>query len=233
MLKNQTKILYVIPARGGSKGIPRKNIRLLAGKPLIWYSIDVARSLGHDSDICISTDDDTILQVAEDYGLKVPFKRPAELASDAAGMNEVLVSAVEHFRKLGKKYSTLVLLQPTSPFRTVQHVQDAIKLMRPDLDMVVSVRVSKSNPYYSIFEENGSGFLQLSKESNYVRRQDCPPVYEYNGSIYVINIDSLIEKGMSKFRRIVKYVMDDVHSLDIDDILDWQLAEFYIERGII
>lgn len=113
------EILYIIPARGGSKGIPRKNIKLLAGRPLICYSIDVARALTSDENICVSTDDNEIIRVVEEYGLKVPFKRPDYLATDTATTNDVLLHALEYYEAQGKQYDVIVLLQPTSPLRKI------------------------------------------------------------------------------------------------------------------
>ena len=110
------KSLFLITARGGSKGIPHKNIKPLAGKPLIYYAIDIARQFVEDSDICLSTDDDAIIKTAEDYGLKICFKRPDYLASDTAGSYEVILHAVHFFEQQGVHYDNVVLLQPTSPF---------------------------------------------------------------------------------------------------------------------
>lgn len=119
--------LYIIPARGGSKGIPHKNIKELNGKPLICYSIDVARELTTDENICVTTDDDNIIKVVENYGLKVPFKRPEELASDQAGTYEVIMHAINHYAAKGIYYDTIILLQPTSPFRKADDVKKCIE----------------------------------------------------------------------------------------------------------
>ena len=145
------KALVIIPARGGSKGIPHKNIKPLNGKPLIHYTIDVARGIASDEDICVSTDDADIIKCVEEYGLKVPFVRPAELATDTAGTYEVLIHALDFYEKQGKTYDVVLLLQNTSPFRTVQHVKEALELYRPDIDMVVSVNETKTNPYYNCY----------------------------------------------------------------------------------
>lgn len=131
--------LFIIPARGGNKGIPHKNRKPLNGKPLIYYTIDVARKLTADENICVSTDDPSIIQCVEDYRLHVPFVRPTELASDTAGTYEVLLHALDFYESKGKTYDTVVLLQNTSPFRTAEHVREAMQLYSPDIDMVVSV----------------------------------------------------------------------------------------------
>jgi len=227
-------ILVIIPARGGSKGIPHKNVKELNGKPLICYSIDVARQLTTDENICVSTDDDVIIKVVEDYGLKVHFKRPAELATDCAGTNGVLLHALEFYEKQGRKYDVVVLLQPTSPFRETKSLKEAVALYTSDIDMVVSVKEAATNPYYNSFEEDAEGLLVISKGDGTIeRRQDAPKVWEFNGSIYVINSTRLKEVGLSKLNRIRKYVMDDLHSIDIDSMFDWYMAEKVISSHLI
>lgn len=228
------KVLVIIPARGGSKGIPYKNIKPLQGKPLIYYTIDAARCIADDAHICISTDDDKIIKTVEDYGIDVPFKRPASLATDTTGTHEVLLHALNYYEQRGELIDVVVLLQATSPFRTGKHVEEALKLYRADIDMVVSVKETDSNPYYVCFEENKEGFLHVSKgNGSYTRRQDCPSVYEYNGAIYIINPNSLKSISLNKFTKRVKYVMDREHSLDLDTMMDWHMAEYMINAGVI
>lgn len=225
------KSLVIIPARGGSKGIPHKNIKQLAGKPLIYYTIDVARQIVSDDDICVSTDDQEIIKCVEEYGLKVPFVRPAELATDNAGTYEVLLHALGFYEKLGKEYDTIILLQNTSPFRTIGHVKDALKLYSDDVDMVVSVKECPANPYYCVFEEDRNGYLHVCKgDGNIFRRQDAPKVYEYNGAIYIMNPETLKTTHMHKMQKRVKYVMDDLSSFDLDTMWDWQMAENIISQ---
>ena len=220
------KILVIIPARGGSKGIPHKNIKPLDGKPLIYYTIDCARAVCPDEDICVSTDDAEIISVVERYGLKIPFVRPAELATDTAGTYEVLLHALDFYEKQGKHYDIVMLLQNTSPFRTAEHVKEALKLFSSKVDMVVSVKECPANPYYNVFEEDNNGYLHVCKgEGNIFRRQDAPKVYEYNGAIYIMNSDTLKTTHMHKMQRRVKYVMDDLSSFDLDTMWDWEMAE--------
>lgn len=227
-------ILVIIPARGGSKGIPGKNIKLLGGKPLIYYAIDVARAIVDDTHICVSTDDDQIIRVVEQYGLSVPFIRPAELATDIAGSYEVLLHALSFYESKGEYFDAVVLLQVTSPFRTVNHVREALNLYNKDLDMVVSVKETDSNPYYLCFEEDTEGMLHISKgDGHYTRRQDCPPVYEYNGAIYIINPERMKAMPLNKFKKRVKYVMDRDHSVDLDTMMDWMIAEYMITNKLV
>lgn len=225
------KILVIIPARGGSKGIPHKNIKPLNGKPLIYYTIDCARAICTDDDICVSTDDEEIISVVEQYGLKVPFVRPDELATDTAGTYEVLLHALNYYEQQGKHYDVVMLLQNTSPFRTAEHVKEALKLYTSDVDMVVSVKECPANPYYCVFEEDNNGFLHVCKgDGNIFRRQDAPKVYEYNGAIYIMNAETLKATHMHKMQKRVKYVMDEMSSFDLDTMTDWNIAESIIKE---
>lgn len=227
------KTLYVIPARGGSKGIPHKNIKPLAGKPLIGYSIDVARQLADDADICLTTDDPEIARTAESMGLNVPFLRPASLATDTCGTYEVLIHALDFYRDRGIDYDTLVLLQPTSPMRTADDVRAALALYSPDIDMVVTVKEAASNPYYNCYETDSDGFLHISKgDGGYTRRQDAPKVWEYNGAVYVINVESLRQMPLSAFTRRRMSVMPAERSVDLDTPVDWLIAEKLIEKNL-
>ena len=228
------KPLIIIPARGGSKGIPHKNIKPLNGKPLIQYTIDVARQIVSDEDICVSTDDQKIIKVVEDYGLKVPFIRPAELASDTAGTYEVLLHAIDFYEAHGKQYDCVLLLQNTSPFRTAEHVKQAMTLYKPEIDMVVSVNEIASNPYYNCFEVGDDGYLKKTLDSTmFTRRQDAPKTYEYNGAIYIFNLQRLKETHYGNFTKRVMYEMDRLHSVDLDTIMDWKYAEFIIKENLL
>ena len=228
------KSLVIIPARGGSKGIPHKNIKDFNGKPLIHYAIDVARGIVEDLDICVTTDDDEIIEAVEAYGLKVPFKRPDNLATDTCGTYEVLLHAVNYYEKAGRQYDNIILLQCTSPFRNIGHVKDALELYDDNCDMVVSVTEAKANPYYNCFEESDEGFLKVSKGIGGIhRRQDCPKAWEYNGAVYIINPKSLKKESLSKFKKVRKYEMDALHSIDLDTPLDWEIAELIASKNII
>lgn len=225
--------LFLIPARGGSKGIPNKNIKDLLGKPLIQYTIDEAKKIANIDDICLSTDSANIKRVGESLGLKVPFLRPSGISQDLSSTEEVLRHALKFYEENGIHYEYVVLLQPTSPFRKEEDVLKATSLMSNEMDMVVSVKMTASNPYYVLFEENKYGFLEKSKEGDFTRRQDCPAVYELNGAIYVINVKSLKSHSMKDFKRIVKYEMGEVESLDIDEPIDWLMAELILKENLI
>ncbi len=218
--------LYIIPARGGSKGIPRKNIKPLAGHPLIGYSIDVALSLASPDRICLSTDDEEIADVARSLGLDVPYMRPAELATDTAGSREVIIDAMDFYEARGGRFDCVVLLQPTSPLRTVDDVQRCLDRYTHDIDMVVSVKEAACNPYYNCFETDADGYLHVSKgDGLYTRRQDAPPAWEYNGAVYVINPDSIRCMPLGAFPRRVAVEMPRSRSIDLDTPMDWLIAE--------
>lgn len=227
------KILVIIPARGGSKGLKGKNIKKLSGKPLITYSIDVARSIFSDDDICVSTDDEEIIKVVEDYSLHVPFKRPDYLAQDKSGTHEVILNALEFYEKKGKEYEYILLMQPTSPFRCKKNIEEIIDAMKNnnDAEMVVSVKESKENPYFNLFEENDKGILKKSKEGSFHRRQDCPKVYAYNGSLYLMRVNAIKKKKIDELENIIKYIMEDEYSIDIDTKFDWDLAEYFYDKN--
>jgi len=228
------KDLVLIPARGGSKGIPGKNIKTLNGRPLIYYTLDAACAVASPENICVSTDSDEIIGIIKKYGLRVPFKRPDDLSTDTAGTYEVILHALDFYEQRGMQYDRVVLLQPTSPFRTGTHVREALSMYQPGLDMVASVKIAHANPYFTLFEESNEGFLGRSKTGTFTRRQDCPTVYEYNGAIYVMNVQSLKRGPHGNFLRIKKYIMTEEDSLDIDTNLDWLIAEANLsERSVI
>lgn len=224
------KPLVIIPARGGSKGIPGKNIKLLGGKPLIQYTIEAALAVFHKNRIIVSTDSEEIARVADNCGVKPPFLRPAELSTDEASSYDVIQHAMKYARESLIDFDTVVLLQPTSPFRNSAHLGEAIEKYEAGIDMLVSVKKSDENPYYSLFEENSEGYLSKSKVGDFTRRQDCPNVYAYNGAIYVMSADSLDKMPINQFKKVKKYVMSQQDSIDVDTELDWQIAEFIISK---
>ncbi len=224
-------LLILIPARGGSKGIPGKNIKLLAGTPLINYSIEAARSIAADHNICVSTDDDAIIDCVRATGLPVPFKRPDELATDRAGTYEVVLHALDHYEEQGVHYDAVLILQPTSPMRSSSHLQEAMKLYSDNVDMVVSVMLAKSNPYTTLLGEDHDGFLHRLSGETLTRRQDAPRLWQLNGSIYIVNCESLRKHtSFWDFPRIKRYEMQEKYSVDIDTRFDWELAEWLIGR---
>lgn len=218
--------LIIIPARGGSKGIPKKNIVQLKGRPLIDYTIKEALKIAPQRQIILSTDSDEIARTARDCGLEVSYRRPPELATDTAGSREVMLDVMDWADAKGIEYDAVVLLQPTSPLRIAEDISGAMALFNNDVDMVVSVTEARSNPYYNCFETDEQGLLHVSKgDGLYTRRQDAPPAYEYNGAVYVINPYSLRRMPLGAFPRRVPYLMPAERSIDIDTPLDLIIAE--------
>ncbi|TRX34800.1 acylneuraminate cytidylyltransferase family protein [Flavobacterium sp. ZT3R18] len=223
------RILYLITARAGSKGLPGKNIKMLGDKPLIQYSIDFAlHNMNPEDVLCVSTNDDGILELLTKLEIEIPFKRPEELASDAAGSYEVIMHALKHYEVNDIVFDAVLLLQPTSPFRHQDDIANLFETYDEECDMVVSVKKSKESPYYTIFEENGDNFLERSKKSSFTRRQDCPDVFTYNGSMYLMRVDSLKKTPISEFEKIKKIIMPEERSIDIDTMADWVLTEYYL-----
>jgi CMP-N,N'-diacetyllegionaminic acid synthase len=219
--------LFLIPARGGSKGILHKNLKPLLGKPLIFYTLDAIKDIVPLRNICVSTDDPEIIQLVEEYGIKVPFTRPAEIATDTSTTQDVINHALDFYKKIHRHFKGLVLLQPTSPLRKTHHVIEAISLFSNNIDMIVSVKITSSNPYYILYEENKNGFLEISKKGSFTRRQDCPIVYERNGAIYIFNLQG----NYPNIKRQIKYLMDEASSIDIDNELDWAIAEIILSKN--
>ena len=180
----------------------------------------------------MSTDSLEIKEVVSNLGLEVPFIRPDYLSTDEAGTYEVLLHAIKYSESKGINPEIIVLLQATSPFRSGKHIQEAIKLFNSELDMVVSVKETSSNPYYLLKEENELGYLENSKKAGPLIKSQLPKVWELNGAIYVINVKSLKKGSMKDFKKVKKYVMSEFSSIDIDTPVDWMLAEMILKRGL-
>jgi len=225
------KILYLITARGGSKGLPGKNIKMLDGKPLFMYSVEFAQgTMKNGDELCISTNDNELIDLAKKYQVEIPFKRPEELASDTATSHDVITHAIEFYENKGKMFDAVLLLQPTSPFRNKEDFKRITTAFVGDCEMAVSVKLSKENPYFTLFEEDSNGYLSKSKNGTFTRRQDCPAVYAYNGSMYLIKIKSFKSSTIGNFTKIKKVIMPEERSVDIDTMADWVMAEYYLRK---
>ncbi len=227
-------ILAVIPARGGSKGLPGKNIMQCGGKPLIEWSIAVARECLFFDEVIVSTDDSAIAEIAVAAGATVPFLRPADLASDEANIIDVLLDLFVKIERGSKHQDIVVLLQPTSPLRTTEDITGALKLyFEKSANAVVSVCEVDHHPYWMNElppDVRMDGFLR--EEAIHTPRQQLPRYYRLNGALYIANIGWL-KKSRSFFgENTFAYIMQREHSIDIDHKIDFQLAEFLLsERG--
>lgn len=218
--------LIIIPARGGSKGIPHKNIKEFLGKPLIHWAIESARSIADDEHIIVSTDDEEIAACAMLTGLKVPYRRPSHLATDQASTQDAIINAMDWADSQNIRYNKVLLLQPTSPLRNVDDILRTIEAYTPDCDMAVTVKPSSANPYYDCFETNADGYINVSKgDGGFTRRQDAPKTWQLNGAVYVINPQSLRSMPMGRFTHRIPVEMPSNRSVDLDTPLDWIIAE--------
>jgi len=223
MYKDKT-YLAIIPARGGSKRLPNKNILELAGKPLIAYTIEAAKKSKYIDDIIVSSDSDNILNIAKDYNIKT-IKRPDYLASNTAKTIDVIKHVIENI--IGE-YDYIVLLQPTSPLRNEKHIDEAIELLNAkEADAIVSVCEMDHSPLWSNTlpaSLSMEGFLR--EEVKNKRSQDLDKYYRINGAIYICKTDKLLKKNtLFLDKNIFAYVMDRKSSIDIDDEIDFKLAE--------
>ena len=213
------EILAIIPARGGSKGIPRKNIRLIVGKPLIAYSIEAGKNARMVSRTVVSTDDEEIARVGKEYGAEVVM-RPPELAKEETPMDPVLCHVVEVLGREGYAPDVVVLLQPTSPLRTAWHVDGAIeKFLKNEMDSLISIFMIKNNRH-----ERGKDDLLSPTFTKSKNRNERPSAIFENGAIYISNT-GLIKEGKIRGDKIGYYEMDQYSSVDIDDLNDFEVAE--------
>lgn len=234
------KILVTICARGGSKGVKNKNIRLLAGKPLINYTINLVKKWGKAERVICSTDSSEIAEIAKSNGICVPFIRPKELSTDKSGKIEVIRHALVNCEKIFKeKYDLVVDLDVTNPVRTIEDLDSCLEIYQEKKpDVLFSVVEAKKNPYFNMVEVNKEGYAEISKKINekILRRQDAPKVYIINCSIYLYNPSFLLNvKNNSVFstNKIGIYEMRDISSTDIDTELDFKHLEFLIKEKVI
>ena len=224
-------VLALITARGGSRSIPKKNIAPLAGKPLIAWTIEAALRSPALSRVIVSTDDTEIAEVAQQWGAEVPFMRPAELARDDSPHIPVVVHAIEWLETHGEmRPEYVLLLQPTSPLRATEDIDNAIRLaFEKDADSVVSVCQAFSHPYLAKRITTDGRLEDFGPRSEgYLARQVLPPAYVVNGAIYLIRRDVLIEKQTFYTERTYAYVMPPERSLDIDSPWDLYLADLIL-----
>lgn len=213
--------LVLIPARSGSKGVPQKNSKSFAGGPsLTERAVLVAKAVFPDNQIVVSTDDTTLLQMAEKNGV-IALKRSPELASDTTGMLEVMLDAVSRH---ANEPAFLMLLQPTSPFRTSDHVFQALNDFQEGDQALIAVNEPAGHPFYTLFEEH-NGLLTKFHKNAVVRRQDLPPAYDVNGLLYIFNVAELRKKSWVEFERIRPLIVPKWQAIDVDTPEDWWLAE--------
>ena len=226
MLQGKT-FLAVIPARGGSKRLLKKNILPLAGKPLIAWSIEAAKKSKYIDDIVVTSDDDAILSIAQSYALK-SIKRPDELASDTTSSIDVIKHTLEIF----SEYDYIILLQPTSPLREAKHIDEAIELLiQKDANAVISVCEAEHSPLWSnTLDEDRSMVDFLDQKLLNLRSQELKKYYRLNGAIYIAESEKLIRENTFFLKKnIYAYIMQQKESVDIDTQLDFDFATFLMQ----
>jgi len=216
------KILAVIPARGGSKGVPRKNIRDLAGKPLIAWTIESAKKSKYIDQLVLSSEDPEIIAVAKSYGCEVPFKRPVELSQDDTPGIEVVLDAVHRC----PGYKHVMLLQPTSPFRTHKHIDSFIEeFNKKKINGFVSVTTPDKHPMWAFKMDEQGSLVPFFKDNIPTNRQCLPPAYVLNGALYMAEIDWLCQNKSFLSAETVGFYMSPESSFDIDTLLDFEICQ--------
>ncbi len=228
------KSICFIGARGGSKGVKRKNIRLLDGKPLIAYTIESALNSKCFERVIVSTDDKEIASISKKYGADVPFLRPKKLANDHSGMSDVLIHGISKLRSLGYSFDVLVNRDCTVPFIDIKDLRGAVNLFKKiDCNGVYSVYRQHQNPYFNMMETDSSGYLKLSKTLKHkiIRRQDAPIVFQLNG-LFVIKPDALLKYGSTIMPKILPYEIQPEHGFMIDTELEFKLSEIMLKEKL-
>ena len=226
-------ILGLIPARGGSKRVPRKNLVPVAGKPLLTWTIEAGRAASRLDRLILSTDDEEIATLGRDLGVDVPFMRPSQLAGDTASGHDVIVHAVQTLAERGERFDYVVVLQPTSPLRNHQDIDDAIALLlNKGADAVVSVCQTDHPPEWSNTLPDDLSMRDFFRPGVRQRRsQDLPTSYRLNGAIYIYNCARLLHDEIREMdNETFAYVMPRSRSIDIDEEIDLEIAELMLRR---
>lgn len=235
------KILALIPARGGSKGLHKKNIRPLLGKPLIAWTIEEAKKSKYIDKIIVSTDDEEIARISQENGADVPFLRPKEFAMDSSKTADVILHALDFLERQKEQYSLIVLLEPTSPLRDAADIDTCIKrlLERPEAKAVVSVaKLESGHPEFNVII-NPHGFIRNCNDSsnfNILRRQELKDVFFFDGSVYISWIDTFRDKRSFYHELTLAYIIQKYKLMEIDDLSDFICVEALMEaklKGIL
>lgn len=226
------KSIGIITARGGSKRIPRKNIKMFCGKPIIQYSIEAALESGIFDEVMVSTDDEEIKEIAEKCGAKVPFVRSKKNSNDIAATHEVLIEVLEEYKKTGLEFDYACCIYPTAPFITVEKLKKGIGLLiEKNVDSVVPVVPFSFPPQRSFVIENGAVKYKWP-ENRLVRSQDLESMYHDSGQFYFFNVENFLKSGNLIMDKAVPLVLSEMEVQDIDNEEDWKIAELKYLRMI-
>lgn len=232
------RVLFIITARGGSKGVPRKNIKMLGRLPLIAYKIIAAQKCRYDSRIIVSTDDEEIAEVSKKYGAEVPFMRPNELATDSASSMDVILHAMNWISENSKeKFDYVCLLEPSSPFASYKDLDGALQLIEEsNADTLLGMKeVDVTKGFIHSLDKNGklSEFYYAIKDLKSIRRQDQKKEYTMNGCMYIAKWDYFMRNKMFHSENSEPYIMSEESSIEIDTMLDYEVACQVVEKGLI
>jgi len=225
---DEKKVIAIIPARGGSKGLPGKNIKLLGNKPLIAWTIEAAASVDIIDRIIVTTDCAEIAATAEKCGAEIPFLRPKELGGDDTTTAEVILHAI---KSIHENFDIIVLLQPTSPYRSTHHIEEAFELCRAENNYsLVSVSEMDKSPQWCYWRNQSrlEPILKAGIQDGCTRRQDLRKAYALNGAIYITETNCFMDKQVLIDANTVSYVMSKRSSIDIDDAIDFKMAELLL-----
>lgn len=221
------EILAIIPARGGSKGLPRKNIKELNGIPLIGYTILSAINSKYVSRVVVTTDDEQIVKIAIEYGAEVPYLRPKELSKDSSSTIEAVLHLINYLQDKESYFPDyILLLQCTSPLRNTIHIDEAVdKLLNSNFEGIVSICEAEVNPYWTnvLVGDKLEYFIKEGKEI--LGRQQLPKIYRINGAIFLVKIEALERENTFEVDNLTAYIMDEYSSIDIDNEIDFYMAE--------
>lgn len=232
------KVLFVITARGGSKGVPRKNIRMLGGMPLIAYKIIAAKKCQYESRIIVSTDDEDIAEAAKKYGAEVPFMRSAQLATDSASSADVVMHTMNWVSENSNEaYDYVCLLEPSSPFASYKDLNEALRLIEENhADTLLGMKeVDVTTNFIHSLDKDGrlSKFYYAIKNLKSIRRQDQEKEYTMNGCMYIARWEYFMKNKLFHSENSIPYIMPEECSIEIDTMLDYELACQIVEKGLI
>lgn len=232
MVCKDKKIIAIIPARGGSKGVPKKNIKNLNGKPLIAYTIEEAKKSKYIDRVIVSTENEEISKTSITYGAEIPYLRPKELAQDESPTVDCIIHMLKWLKENENYIPEYVcLLQCTSPLRDYKDIDCTIeKALKEEFDGAISVCEAEINPYWTNVFEGEKLKCFLDEGKNITRRQDLPKVYRINGAVYIIKSDIFIKEKTFETDNITGYVMSNENSIDIDTLIDFKVAEFLMKE---
>ena len=227
------KNLCIIPARGGSKRIPRKNIKPFMGRPIMAYSIEAAKASGLFDEVMVSTDDEEFAEVARQFGASVPFLRSEATANDFAGTEDVILEVINEYQKLGQEFDNICCLYSTAPFVTAERLKEGFSLLGDNVDAAFTV-VQYSYPVQRSLKKTDTGYVEMNFPQYYdARSQDLEPIYHDAGQFYFLKTKSFRDEFTLWCKRTAPLVLSELEVQDLDTLTDWQLAEmkFKLTRG--